>query len=54
MFNRLFGGGQSKTVAPVSARTSENVVGAIQTLAEVSILAVSVPFSLEYLLQNPE
>jgi hypothetical protein len=35
MFNRLFGGGQSKTVAPVSAKTSENVVGAIQGLAEV-------------------
>lgn len=50
MFNRLFGGGQSKTVAPVSAKTSENVVGAIQTLAEVSISTLFIPF---YILLTP-
>lgn len=38
MFNRFFGGQPNKTVAPVSAKTSENVVGAIQSLAEVNHL----------------
>jgi hypothetical protein len=44
MFNRLFGGGQNKAMAPVSAKTSENVVGAIQALAEVTDLNFFMPF----------
>jgi hypothetical protein len=38
MFNRLFGGVQNKPAAPVSVKTSEDVVGAIQVLAEVNII----------------